>query len=183
MATMAEAIDEAMPMAASAVQAGAQMIFLPEYCGGLASDGAKLHPPSAPEAQHEVLAALRTFARRSGVWVNVGSIAVDGPDGKLLNRGYMLDDAGEIAGRYDKIHLFDVDLSDSASYRESDTVQAGGQAIIHRTPLAAVGHTICYDLRFGQLFRELAQGGAEILCCPAAFTLSLIHISEPTRPY
>ena len=170
MATMPKAIDEALPMAEAAAQAGAKVIFLPEYCGGLASDGARLCPPSAPDNAHPFLAALQEFARRRGVWVNIGSIAVDGPDGKLLNRGYMISDTGDVAGRYDKIHLFDVDLTDTASYRESDTVQPGTKAVIHNTPLAAIGHTICYDLRFGQLYRELAQSGAQILCCPAAFT-------------
>lgn len=157
-------------MAESAVRAGAQMIFLPEYCGGLVSDGARLTPPSEPEHRHPVLAALREFARARRVWVNIGSIAVDGPHGKLLNRGYMIDNEGEISGHYDKIHMFDVTLAKDKVYRESDTVEPGGQAVIHHTPLAAVGHTICYDLRFPGLFRELAQSGADILACPAAFT-------------
>lgn len=170
MATMAAAIDEAMPMAEAAVRAGARMLFLPEYCGGLASDGSTLCPPSEPEQGHPVLAAIRDFARRQNVWVNIGSIAVTGPRGKLLNRGYMIDDAGEIAGRYDKIHMFDVDLGEGMIYRESNTVQAGDTAVIHHTPLASIGHTICYDLRFPQLFRDLAQDGADILACPAAFT-------------
>ena len=167
---MAEALGEALPMAEAAARAGARMIFLPEYCGGLASDGARLCPPSAPEDNHPVLAGLQDFARRTGVWLNIGSIAVDGRDGKIVNRGYMIDDAGHVAGRYDKIHLFDVDLSETARYRESDTVDPGGHAVVHRTPEAAVGHTICYDLRFPHLFRALAQSGADILACPAAFT-------------
>lgn len=170
MPTMATAIDEALPMAEAAARAGAQMIFLPEYCGGLKSDAARLCPPSAPEQSHSVLAALRDFAARAGVWINIGSVAIDGPQGKILNRGYMIDDAGGIFGHYDKIHLFDVDLAEGAVYRESDTVAAGGAARIYDTPLARVGHTICYDLRFPGLFRDLAQAGAEIICCPAAFT-------------
>lgn len=82
----------------------------------------------------------------------------------------MLDDGGEIIGRYDKIHLFDVDLGQRAVYRESDTVDAGDVARFHDTPFGRIGHTICYDLRFPQLFRDLAQAGAGIICCPAAFT-------------
>ena len=117
-----------------------------------------------------MLADLRDFARRTSVWLNIGSIAVDGPDGKVINRGYMIDAAGGIAGRYDKVHLFDVTLSDTARYRESDTVAPGARAVVHRTPEAAIGHTICYDLRFPHLFRTLAQAGADILACPAAFT-------------
>ena len=146
------------------------MLFLPEYCGGLKSEGATLIPPVAAERDHAVLAALREFAARRRVWVNIGSIAVEGTGGKFVNRGYMIDDAGEISGHYDKIHLFDVQLSETAVYRESATVQPGRQAVIHDTPLARVGHTICYDLRFPGLYRDLAQAGAEILCCPAAFT-------------
>lgn len=170
MATMEAALAEALPMAEAAVQAGAKMLFLPEYCGGLASDGARLCPPSEPEQMHPVLAALRDFAAKRGVWVNIGSIAVDGPDGKIINRGYMLDAAGEVFGSYDKIHLFDVNLAVGATYRESDTVQPGSIAQVYDTPLGKVGHAICYDLRFPGLFRDMAQAGAEILCCPAAFT-------------
>ena len=82
----------------------------------------------------------------------------------------MVDDRGEIAGHYDKIHLFDVDLPDGAVYRESETVHPGASAMVHDTGVVRIGHTICYDLRFPELFRDLAQSGAEILCCPAAFT-------------
>lgn len=170
MPTMEAALSEALPMAEAAVRAGAQMLFLPEYCGGLATDGARLSPPSAPEATHPVLAGLRALAARRGVWVSVGSLAVDGPGGRIFNRGYMLGPAGEIAGRYDKIHLFDVDLGPGARFRESDTVVPGTRAVLHDTALARVGHTICYDLRFPGLFRTLARAGAEIIACPAAFT-------------
>lgn len=169
-ATMAEAIAEAMPMAEAAVRAGARMLFLPEYCGGLASDGQRFTPPSEPEALHPVLAAFREFAAARRVWVSLGSIAVDGPDGKIINRGFMIGPDGEVAGRYDKIHLFDVDLGQGMTYRESETVLPGKRAVVHDTPLARVGHAICYDLRFPDLFRALAQGGADLLICPAAFT-------------
>ena len=170
MATMQAAIDEAMPMAESAVKAGAQMLFLPEYCGGLASDGQRFIPPSEPEKLHPVLAAFQDFAARHSVWISLGSIAVDGPDGKLINRGFMIAPDGAVNGRYDKIHLFDVDLGQGATYRESDTVAPGALAVLHETEFGKVGHAICYDLRFPGLFRAMAQGGADILCCPAAFT-------------
>ncbi|MEM9031456.1 MAG: nitrilase-related carbon-nitrogen hydrolase, partial [Pseudomonadota bacterium] len=168
--TMAGAIDEAMPMASEAASAGAKMLFLPEYCGGLRSEGARLNPPSEPEELHPVLSAFQDFARSRSVWVSIGSIAIDGPDGKIMNRGFMIAADGTIFGRYDKIHLFDVDLAEGAVYRESDTVRPGCEAVLHDTPLARVGHTICYDLRFPGLYRSLAQAGAEILACPAAFT-------------
>ncbi len=164
------AIAEAMPLAEAAAGAGADMIFLPEYCGGLRSDGQRICPPSAPEASHPMLIAFREFAAKSGVWVNLGSIAVDGPKGRIVNRGLMIDGGGDIAGRYDKIHMFDVDLAEGAVYRESDTVTPGSQAALYDTPFGKIGHTICYDLRFPGLFRDLAQSGAEVICCPSAFT-------------
>jgi len=164
------AIGEALPLAEAAVSAGAEMLFLPEYCGGLVSDGPALAPPAAPDGSHPVVAAFRDFAARRGVWVMLGSVAVEGPGGKIINRGFMLDDRGEVTGRYDKIHLFDIQLSETEVYRESARVVPGGRAVIHDTPFGRVGHTICYDLRFPQLFRALAQAGAEIIACPAAFT-------------
>ena len=82
----------------------------------------------------------------------------------------MIGPDGEILGRYDKIHMFDVSLADGAVYRESDTVQPGDTAVVYDTPLVVLGHTICYDLRFAKLFRDLAQEGAEVIACPAAFT-------------
>lgn len=174
MPTMEAALKEALPLAEAAVRAGAQMLFLPEYCGGLASEGGRLCPPSAAEGAHPVLEGLRDFAAKRGVWVQVGSIAVDGPldgpEAKYNNRGYMIDATGGISGAYDKIHLFDVDLAEGASYRESDTVAPGAQARLYQTPFGVIGHTICYDLRFPGLYRDLAQAGAEVLCCPAAFT-------------
>ncbi len=169
-AEFSSALDEALPLAEAAVQAGADMIFLPEYCGGLASDGARLVPPVASENSHPVLSAFRDFARSHKVWVLLGSIAVEGPAGKFLNRGYMIDDAGDLRGHYDKIHLFDVEISPSQIYRESDSVCPGTEAVIYDTPWGRIGHTICYDLRFAGLYRTLAKAGADILCCPAAFT-------------
>lgn len=170
MATMQAAIDEAIPMADAAVVAGAKVLFLPEYCGGLTSNGQRFVPPSEPEELHPFLAAFRDFAAQRRVWINLGSIAVDGPEGKLINRGFMIAPDGAITGRYDKIHLFDVDLGPGATYRESDTVNPGKRAVIHETAFARIGHAVCYDLRFPGLFRALSQAGADILCCPAAFT-------------
>ena len=166
----ASALAEALGLAEVAVQAGAELIALPEYCGGLATNGPALIPPHAPEADHPVLAGLRDFAADAGVWLMIGSIAVTGPKGKLLNRGYMIGPDGGIVSRYDKIHMFDIQLSDTEVYRESDNVAAGSNAVLVTTPFARIGHTICYDLRFAHLYRELAQAGAEILAVPAAFT-------------
>jgi len=170
MPDFASALDEAMGLARSAVGSGAQLLALPEYCGGLKSQGAALVPPAAPEATHPVLQAFVDFARASRVWIMLGSVAIDGPDGKIVNRGFVIDDSGAIRGRYDKIHLFDVQISASEVYRESTHVVAGGQAVVVDTPFGRIGHTICYDLRFPLLYRALAQAGAEIICVPAAFT-------------
>ena len=170
LATFDEAIEEARVLAAGAAAAGAELVCLPEYCGGLKSEGGLLVPPAAPEAKHPVLDALRGFARDSRVWTLIGSIAVDGPGDLLVNRGYLVDDRGDIRARYDKIFLFDVDLSPTQQYRESAVVAPGAEAVVAETPWGRLGMTICYDLRFPQLHRALAQAGAEILAVPAAFT-------------
>ena len=170
LATFDEAIEEARRIAGGAVAAGAELVCLPEYCGGLKSEGGLLVPPSAVETQHPVLDALRGFARESRVWILIGSIAVDGPGDRLVNRGYLVDDQGKIRTWYDKIFLFDVDLSPTQQYRESAVVAPGEHAVVVDTPWGRLGMTICYDLRFPQLYRTLAQAGAEILAVPAAFT-------------
>ncbi|MEX3007750.1 carbon-nitrogen hydrolase family protein [Hoeflea sp. TYP-13] len=164
------ALAEAWMLAETAVSVGAQLIVLPEYCGGLRTEGAAFAPPATAENTHPVLAGLRDFARSQGVWVVIGSLAVTGPAGKIYNRGFVIDDDGAIRSRYDKIHLFDIDLSETESYRESALVSGGRQAVLVETPFGVLAHTICYDLRFPGLYRELAQAGAEILLVPAAFT-------------
>ena len=170
LATFDEAIDEARGLALGAVAAGAELVCLPEYCGGLKSEGGLLVPPAAPEAKHPVLDALRDMASESRVWMLIGSIAVDGPGDRLINRGYVVDDRGEVRARYDKIFLFDVDLSPTQQFRESAVVAPGEHGVVVDTPWGRLGMTICYDLRFPQLYRALAQAGAEILAVPAAFT-------------
>ena len=170
LATFDEAIEEARRLAGDAVAAGAELVCLPEYCGGLKSEGGLFAPPTAPEARHPVLAALRDFASDAGIWMLIGSIAVDGPGDRFVNRGYVVDGRGDIRARYDKIFLFDVDLSPTQRYRESAVVAPGEQAVLVDTPWGRLGLTICYDLRFPQLYRSLAQAGAEILAVPAAFT-------------
>ncbi len=164
------ALGEALALADVAVGVGAELITLPEYCGGLKTEGPMLVPPSAPEDEHPVLLGLRNFAKARSVWMIVGSVAVPGPGDKIRNRGFVIDDAGRIRSRYDKIHLFDIQLSETEVYRESALVSGGTQAVLIDAPFARIGHTICYDLRFPDLYRDLAQAGAEILAVPAAFT-------------
>jgi predicted amidohydrolase len=168
------AIGMALPLARRAVGDGAELLCLPEYCGGLVSHDGVIRPPSAPEASHPVLAELQGFAAEANVWMQVGSVAVDGPPNTsgdtIINRGFLIDAEGEIRARYDKIHMFDIQLSETEVYRESTYVTPGNAAVVEDTPWARIGHTICYDLRFPQLYRDLAQAGAEILTVPAAFT-------------
>lgn len=166
----ASALNEATELAAQAVLGGAEFLALPEYCGGLKTEGSALIPPAAEEEKHPVLIGLRNFARENSVWISIGSVAVPGPQGKILNRSFLIDPSGGIQNRYDKIHMFDIQLSETEVYRESARVAAGCEAVISRTPFAALGHSICYDLRFPGLYRKLAQAGAEILLVPAAFT-------------
>ncbi|MCY4540818.1 MAG: carbon-nitrogen hydrolase family protein, partial [Rhodobacteraceae bacterium] len=169
-ATYEEAIAELRPLAEQAVHGGAQLLCLPEYCGGLVSDGPLFRPPATIEGQHPVLEFLQKFAAESGIWILVGSIAITAENGLILNRTYVLDSAGDIVARYDKIHLFDIQLSSSVRFQESAVVSPGNRAVVVSTPFGRVGLSICYDLRFPQLYRGLAQEGADILAVPAAFT-------------
>jgi len=163
------ALDEALLRAEVAVSVGAEILLLPEYCGGLKTQGRAFAPPAAEETQHPVLLALREFAATKHVWIVIGSVAIAAPGGRVFNRGYVIDSTGFIRARYDKIHLFDIDLN-GTQYRESDHVMPGQQAVICNTPFGCLGFSICYDLRFPQLYRGLAQAGAEIMLVPAAFT-------------
>ena len=163
------AIDEMTPLVGEALASGARFIALPEYCGGLRSDGPMLVPPSAPETSHPVLSAVSEMARKGKVWILLGSIAVDGPGGRMFNRGFLIDDTGVPVARYDKLHMFDIQLSKDRVYRESAVIAPGSKAVVAEAPFARVGMTICYDLRFPGLYRDLAKAGAEILTVPAAF--------------
>ena len=124
------------------------------------------------EEEDETLAACRAAAREHGIWVHLGSLAVCTPAGKLANRAFVIDDGGEIRARYDKIHLFDVDLPTGESWRESAVYDGGSQAVIvDGTPVGKLGLTICYDLRFPALFAALTDAGAQLVAVPAAFTV------------
>lgn len=170
LATVEAAISEAVSLAEAACGAGAQFLALPEYCGGLKSEAGLFAPPAFAEAAHPFLAEMRALAAQKSVWIMIGSIAVADTSGKYINRGYVIDPSGTIRSRYDKIHLFDVELATGETYKESDAVTPGGKAVLVDIAGALTGHTICYDLRFPHLYRDLAQAGAEILAVPAAFT-------------
>ena len=171
MPNFSKALSEAIVLMDRAVVDGADLLCLPEYCGGLKTNGAAFAPPHAPESEHPVVNGLRDYAAKHGIDILIGSVAVTGRGPKFKNRGFYVDRSGEILSRYDKIFLFDVNLSETEMYRESDRVEPGNQAIVAETRFGRIGHSICYDLRFGQLYRDLAQAGAEMLFCPAAFAV------------
>ena len=149
---------------------GAHYIQTPENTGLIEPDIERLRSIAEPEGKHRVLAALVAVARDLRIWLHLGSIAVKRADGALANRTYLVAPDGAIRARYDKIHMFDVNLANGESFRESERFQAGDTAVVADLPWARLGLTICYDLRFPQLYRELARAGAEILTVPSAFT-------------
>jgi predicted amidohydrolase len=151
---------------------GAVMLFTPEMSGMLDRDRERALSKARVEAEDPVLAAVRTAAKDAGIWVHLGSLALKGEGGKLVNRGFVIDSQGEIRARYDKIHLFDVDLPTGESWRESAMYEAGRDAVVvPDTPVGKLGLTICYDLRFPALFERLSEAGAEVIALPAAFTV------------
>ncbi|MCU6453522.1 carbon-nitrogen hydrolase family protein [Sphingomonas sp. A2-49] len=149
---------------------GATMLFVPEMAGLLDRDRARAAASIHAEPDDPVLATVRDAAAAAGIWVHVGSLAVRGPDGRLANRGFVIDPAGAIRARYDKLHLFDVDLPNGESWRESAAYAPGETATVVETPIGPLGLAICYDLRFPALFAALAEAGASVLAIPAAFT-------------
>jgi len=167
--TIEEALSEAISLAIEAEGHRADFIFLPEYCGGLKSDGALYCPPAEKEENHIFLSEFKRFCKEKSIWCCLGSIAIDNGDEKIINRGFIIDDQGIVVSRYDKIHLFDITLKDE-EHKESNTVEPGNKAVILETKFGVIGHTICYDLRFPSLYRNLAKNGAQILLAPAAFT-------------
>lgn len=149
----------------------AAMLFTPEMSGLLDSDGKRADAHVVPEAGDPVLARVREVAKARGIWVHVGSLAVRSVDGRWANRAFVLDAKGDIVGRYDKMHLFDVDLPTGESWRESARYVPGGGPAIVDTPAGRLGLSICYDMRFPALFQTLSGAGATLLAVPAAFTV------------
>ena len=150
---------------------GAEFILTPECTNGLWSNRAAQKALLRLEEDDATLAALRDEAGKLGVWLLIGSIALltgDG-DGRFANRSFLIRPDASIAARYDKIHMFDVNVSETEVYRESAAFRPGSQAVIAQTPFAPIGMTVCYDVRFATLYRKLAQGGAQIITVPAAF--------------
>jgi len=157
---------------AKAAEADAAMLFTPEMSGLLDRNAERAAQNVRLEENDEVLAATREAAARHGIWVHIGSLAVRTEGRQLANRAFVIDPRGEVRARYDKIHLFDVDLPTGESWRESNVYRHGSEAVIvDGTPVGKLGLTICYDLRFPALFARLAEADADVIAVPAAFTV------------
>jgi predicted amidohydrolase len=155
-----------------AAAGGAAMLFTPEMSGMLDRDRERALGKAKREEEDQVLAAVRDAAAASGIWVHLGSLALRGESDMLVNRGFVIDGEAGIRARYDKIHLFDVDLPTGESWRESAMYQGGSDAVVvPDTPVGKLGLTICYDLRFPELFQRLSEAGADVIAVPAAFTV------------
>lgn len=148
---------------------GAELVCLPEMFACFHVHDRALEVGAFPESSHPALERFAALARELGVWIQLGSIAVRLASGAQRNRALMLDDRGEVVARYDKVHMFDVDLANGERYRESDSFERGERAVLAETPWGSVGMTVCYDLRFAYQYRTLAQAGASYLTVPAAF--------------
>jgi predicted amidohydrolase len=149
---------------------GAVFIATPENTTLMAPDGGAKLERSFPEERDPALPRFCALAEELGVWLLIGSLAIKVSEKKTANRSFLIDPKGRIAARYDKIFLFDVDLPSGETYRESNTVAGGSRAVVADLPWGRLGLSICYDLRFPQLYRKLAQAGASVLAVPSAFT-------------
>src|SRR5215471_3187393 len=163
-------IAAAVELIGEAKNAGADYVQTPEMTNILEMKGDSLFAAIVAEEDDAGLATFRELARKLGLWVHVGSLAIKLSPEKAVNRAFLIDPKGEIAARYDKIHMFDVDLANGESYRESRRYRAGELAVTADLPWGRLGVTICYDLRFPALYRALAEAGAIYLTVPSSFT-------------
>ena len=167
----AENLPHTRAMLEGAAGAGAGFVLTPEVTNCLSSDRAQQRAVLRHEEEDPTLAALREDAARLKLWLLIGSLALktDDEDGRFANRSFLIGPDGGIVARYDKINMFDVDVSETEKYRESAGYRPGSRAVIAPTPFGTLGLSICYDVRFPQLYRRLSQAGAQILTVPAAF--------------
>lgn len=165
-----ESVAHLISLIRDAAAAGADFITMPEHCTLMEPNAAVLSEHAAPFDEHPTLARFKALAGELGRWMLIGSLPVRSSDGRVANCSVLLDDGGRVVASYDKIHMFDVDLSTGEHFRESEDIQPGSVARLANTPWGVLGMTVCYDLRFPALYRALAQGGARFLSIPAAFT-------------
>jgi len=163
-------IDDAVRMIGEAKSAGAEYVLTPEMTNILVAKREQLFAAVVEEEADASLASLRELARKLGVYIHIGSLAIKISPDRAANRSFLVDPKGDIAARYDKIHMFDVDLADGESYRESRNYRPGELAVLADLPWSRLGLTVCYDLRFPALYRALAEAGATMLAIPSAFT-------------
>jgi len=151
--------------------AGADFIAMPENVSMIVQGRDKVMARVKPESEHPGIPFFADLARETGAWLLAGTLGILLDEKRVANRSYLFDDQGRVVAHYDKIHMFDVDLKDGESYRESATFRPGERAVVANTPWGGLGMTICYDVRFAYLHRALAQAGARIITVPAAFTV------------
>lgn len=154
-----------------AAAGGAEFVLTPELTNGLSSSRSHQRSVFRHEEDDPTLAALRAEAQAAGVWLLIGSLGLltHDADGRFANRSLLVAPDGSVAARYDKIHMFDVNVSETEVHRESEGYRPGTRAVVAETPFARIGMTVCYDVRFPALYRRLAQGGAQVITVPAAF--------------
>ena len=164
-------LPQTLALVRTAAAGGAGFVLTPECTNSLSSNRGHQQDILHPEDSDPTLAALRAEAARAGIWLLIGSLGLKTRDdgGRFANRSLLIDPTGAITARYDKIHMFDVTLSEAETYRESASYRPGARAVLAETPFGMLGLTVCYDIRFPALYRRLAQGGAQIITVPAAF--------------
>ena len=168
--TVASNLDKAEALVRRAAKGGAQYVQTPENTGIMELKPELVLAAAESEGKSAPLAWARALARELGIWLHIGSIAIKLDPSRVANRSYLLDPEGSVTARYDKLHMFDVDLAGGESYRESQYFRPGAKAVLADLPFGRFGLSICYDLRFASLYRALAAAGAELIAIPAAFT-------------
>lgn len=168
---MARNLADAAEMIRAATAQGAQFVATPEMTNILETDRPRLFSLARSESEDACVAGFAALARELGLWLNIGSLALKGPGEKLINRSLLFSPDGRVAARYDKIHLFDVDLADGECIRESAAYAGGGTARLAALPWGWLGLTVCYDIRFPGLYHSLAKAGAGLFTVPSAFTV------------
>jgi predicted amidohydrolase len=170
----AEGLVHVAPLIRRAAEGGARLILTPEGTNLLVQDRSRREALLADEADDVAVAGLKALAAERGVWLLIGSAIVKSghaDDARAANRSLLIDDRGQTVARYDKLHVYDVDLPTGERWRESAAVRPGDRAAVARTPWGGLGLTVCYDVRFPHLFRALARAGADLIAVPAAFTV------------
>jgi predicted amidohydrolase len=166
---LAANLDQLKRMVADAAGGGAQFVLSPEYCLLMDGSGRVMREGALPADGGSVLTELRALAAKLNIWLLLGSLTLKTDEERIVNRSYLISADGAVVASYDKIHMFDVTLPDGKVIRESSAYRPGEQAVIAATPWGKLGMTVCYDLRFPQLYRALAQQGAEFLSIPSSF--------------